>query len=608
MFFLIFSFSIQAKGILDRVISIEIKSAPVHFILSTIEEKGKVQFSYNPNLIDENRIVSLSLVNKTIRYGLELIFENTVQFKEVGNHIVLTPAQDIEDQKARKKTDETYAFTGTVTNARDGKPVHGASVYEVEGHFATFTQPDGSYLLEVPATSVVKTLYIRKEGFSPSVIVLDGTNPNDRLNNVSLVPEAEVVVKLEPSEIEKIDVPLDDKVIPGLLVSDEVFQHGKNLKDIEEKRAFQISLVPALGVGSDLAINSLVINHFSFNILGGYSKGVEGAEIGGIFNLVKEDVVGGQLGGIANLVGGDIIGAQVGGISNLVQGSVKGAQVSGISSILKRDLIGAQVSGINSVIRGGFYGVQFSGICNFVHHKSVGLQVGGIYNMTRDSILGGQIGGISNVSGGVSFFQIGGISNYAGTNNGVQIGGIFNHARQNNGLQVGLINTSRNSKGISLGLINFVKEGYHKTEISANEYFPVNLTFKSGIKRFYNTYDFSVRFGDVKTYAAGLGFGSYFDLHSKWSLSLDLGGQLAVKSNISKFRFDQLYKATLTLDFHAAKWITFFAGPSLNINVIQFTDDNGAYTSDIHVNPIYDHSFTAGRTLLWLGGQVGIRL
>ncbi len=61
-----------------------------------------------------------------------------------------------------------------------------------------------------------------------------------------------------------------------------------NLRKFFVVRPYQVSVIP--GVSTNGALNSQVINNFSFNILGGYSGGTNGFELGGLFNIDKKDV------------------------------------------------------------------------------------------------------------------------------------------------------------------------------------------------------------------------------------------------------------------------------------------------------------------------------
>src|SRR5690606_16906369 len=137
------------------------------------------------------------------------------------------------------------------------------------------------------------------------VLVVSGNESEVVVINVALEPINDDVSPVEYTEIRKLESSIEDRVISGALVSDATFIHGENLTEIDETRWAQISLVPSVSIGSNLSTNALINNHFSLNVLAGYSKGVRGVEIGSIANFVKEDVVGAQIGGVVNLNGGD---------------------------------------------------------------------------------------------------------------------------------------------------------------------------------------------------------------------------------------------------------------------------------------------------------------
>lgn len=593
---------LSKSGILDYAISIEIKSTPVKLILKKIEEIGGVKFSYNPELIDENRLVSLNIKNRSIRYGLSLIFDGSVRFKEVGEHIVLLKNEDKDEIKAREKQDAYYVFSGRITDELTGLPIYGASVYDVDSRYAVLTDKKGNYTLSILMSESIRSLYFSRKGYKREVIVIDTKSESALVNNIILSPTNIDIEKINGNEITEIPIGIEDKALSGVLVSYETYQHGENLPEINETRIAQISLIPSVSFGSNLSTNGLIINKFSLNVLAGYSKGVDGFEIGGLANMVNGDVKGCQIGGITNLVAGNTNGFQLAGIANLSQGNVKGVQVSGISSIVKGDMDGVQVSGIASVVRGGFDGVQVSGISNLVFEKSYGVQIAGIYNQVIDTLVGSQISGIGNSAlKGNTLNQVSGIFNLTNINSGTQFSGIYNHANENNGLQIGLINTSVRSTGIAIGLINFVKEGYRGYEISTNESFQSNIVIKSGVKRLYNTYSFGNQIGKDNLMTAGLGMGTYFDLSKRIMLSVDG----SFNSTFTKNNYNSFFtKLSLTIDFKILKWLVLYAGPSLNSDFSL----NGGEAIDFSYKPFSEKDLPNGFIRHWGGAQIGIRL
>lgn len=627
-------------GILDRIITVDIKNTPVKIILQTIEDRAAVKFSYNPDFIDENKIVSISIQQKTIGYGLSLIFNKTVRFKEVGDHIVLLKNEDLLEMKERKRSNSLINFTGIVRNLRTNKPISNASIYDVDSRLAAVSNQNGEYSITIPVAETMRSLYIRKSGFKEFVAVVDVKDKENIILNVNLEPEVEIVEKIDLPSIEPIYQPIDDRILTKTITPIDVQTHNQNLGLIKEGRIAQISLIPSIGIGSNLSTNGLMTNNFSLNVLAGYASGVNGVEIGGLVNLIKSEVRGVQIAGISNFVGDSVVGVQVAGITNVVGGHINGGQIAGIAnfnggeltgyqvggianfnhqnangvqvagifSSTKGFLDGLQISGICSAARGGFNGVQLAGIANLADSTIQGFQLAGVHNVSFGNFSGGQVAGISNsITRGESRIQVAGIGNKTDVNAGLQVSGIFNFAKQNKGVQISLINTSLEGNGISIGLFNFVKNGYHKTELSYNETFPLNLTFKTGVRKFYNTYHLGLRFGQNALYSAGLGFGSNLIIKNKFSFSADLSAQMVIDNDFKNFNFSQLFKASTTLDFQVAKWMTLFIGPSFNVNLIQLLDSEGGYSSEIGFNPFYDQTFSNGRVKMWIGGQIGVR-
>ena len=83
--------------------------------------------------------------------------------------------------------------------------------------------------------------------------------------------------------------------------------------------------------------------------------------------------------------------------------------------------------------------------------------------------------------------QIAAMTNFATAKlSGSQISAFYNHGRNVRGTQIGLFNYADTLGGVPIGLISFVKTGYHKLEISADEIFHANLAFRTGVSKFYN--------------------------------------------------------------------------------------------------------------------------
>src|SRR5688572_12908168 len=119
-----------ATRILTRKITIDAQHQPLGKVLRLIEEKAYFRFSYNSTIIDEKKNVSLTLINQPVSQALDLLFKDTIRYKEAGNHLILLKNDVVTEEKTKSKT--TFYFTGKITDAKSGKPIAGASIYDVD--------------------------------------------------------------------------------------------------------------------------------------------------------------------------------------------------------------------------------------------------------------------------------------------------------------------------------------------------------------------------------------------------------------------------------------------------------------------------------------------
>ena len=261
-------------------------------------------------------------------------------------------------------------------------------------------------------------------------------------------------------------------------------------------------------------MSSQVVNAFSFNILGGYSAGVQGFESAGLFNLTKTDVNAGfQLAGLLNQVGGDVSGMQTAGLLNLVHGNFNGFQLGGLVNQVKQKFNGVQISGIYNKTNENFNGLQLTGIFNGVKKDIVGTQLSGISNTVNGSSSGVQLTGIVNKIRGKEA-------------KGVQIAGITNISQNFKGLQLGIVNIADSISGVGIGLVNIYKNGYKKFSLYTNELLSQQLSFRSGSHKLYSVLEIGTNWKNQENriYNLGFGFGHDFILSSKMLLNTELQG------------------------------------------------------------------------------------
>ena len=87
-----------------------------------------------------------------------------------------------------------------------------------------------------------------------------------------------------------------------LLISSRQKLQSLNLGQFFTDRPFQASVIP--GVSTQGKLSGQVVHHLSLNLFGGYTGGVNGLEVGGLFNINQKHVQYAQFAGLFNVVGG----------------------------------------------------------------------------------------------------------------------------------------------------------------------------------------------------------------------------------------------------------------------------------------------------------------
>lgn len=317
------------------------------------------------------------------------------------------------------------------------------------------------------------------------------------------------------------------------------------------------------------------MNKGSLNLFGGYTAGVDGVEIGGIFNVTKKNVKKVQVAGMLNVVGGSVTGVQAGGLANVVLDSTYGIQAAGLAN----------------TVRKAVHGVQAAGIVNASLDKLDGVQAAGIVNLVVKSVRGTQIAGIANINGG--------------SLKGSQIAGILNYSKNMRGMQIGLVNVADTSSGVGFGLLNLVRRGYHKVSISTNEVLNTNISIKTGNAKLYTMLIGGINVSNSeKVYSAGIGWGHDFIFNHRLSLAAELSSQFLYLGKPVNNHY--LNKAQTHLQFKATKFITLFVGPSYSVYYSKAIGIAGeGYKTDIA--PGYSRSFSEN-VRGWIGWNAGLTL
>lgn len=524
----------QAEN-LSRRVTLKLKHQKIAEVLNQISTSGKFYFSYPGNLFNTDSLVTISVQNMPVRTVLDQLFRGKVDYKENGAHVILRLANlhlTIEPENITT-AERLYLISGYVIDTQTGSRIRQASVYEKRLLQSALTDNDGYFKLRFKGDYNEVILTASKEAYRDTTLIF--------LSNINIKPEGyEDTTSGRKTRVSNL---VENMGIGRFFVSSKQRLQSLNIAGFLANSPFQASLTP--GLSSHGMMSSQVINKASYNILGGYSAGLNGVEMAGLFNMDKTDVSFFQVAGLFNIVGGSVKGLQVAGAVNSVIGNIEAMQVAGIS--------------------------------NYVRGNANGLQIAGAANMT------------------------------GGTIKGVQIAGLFNYAKTVKGVQIGLVNVADSSSGYSIGLLNLVKKnGYHKISLSGNELINLNLSVKTGTQKLYSILMVGQNLSDTaKVTALGLGFGHEIVMNKKLSLGVEYTSQLIAAGKWSNT--SGLNKLQVNLQFKIADGLAVFGGPSYSLYVTDYPQGSGIKGFKQQVPPSYAHQFNK-TTSGWLGWNIGITL
>ncbi len=366
----------RAQPVLDRKINLDITQQPLLKIFQQMEKAGTFVFSYNTDLIPTDSIVSIKATGITVAETLEMLFHRKYEFAENKNFLVITaPLRSLKIITTDVTSDQqNYSIGGLVVDEASGERLMNVSVYEKQLLVAAMTDEHGYFKLKFKTgSSRALTVTASKLEYKDATVnFLQSVSITDRIRSAQYTKAAENSKGIEKEGLGRFLIGARQKI------------QNLNIPDFFANRPFQISLTP--GLSTHGLMSAQVVNKFSVNLAGGYTAGVRGFEIGGIFNINKFDSEYFQFAGIFNLVGGTVKGVQMAGVSNKSLNDVKGVQLAGY---------------INKV-EGVVYGVQAATLNNETR-KLKGLQIG-LVNVA-DSSFGASIGLVNIFKNG--FYKIG---------------------------------------------------------------------------------------------------------------------------------------------------------------------------------------------------------
>ena len=653
----------EAQTPLNRIVTLEVNRQQLAHVLEILSNKANFYFSYNSNIIRKDSLVTFNVQSRSVGYILNALFNEGYEFKESGNYIIIRrrPIQVPLVTTQSVSEESLYYVSGYILDDQTGDRVVNASVFEKDQLAYAQTNTDGFFKLKLKSRYKQASITVSKQYYEDTTITVRPKYnqqlsitimPVEISDQTTIIgpytfqaPDSIVMAVHGPDSTHwlytyrKTDSVMVEKTSMGKFLLSTMQQiQTLNLRKFFTVRPYQVSFVP--GMSSNGKLNSQVVNNFSFNILGGYSGGVNGFELGGLFNIDKKDVRFVQIGGLLNIDGASFTGVQIGGIHNTVLDSVNGFQVGGIGNFVKRNVNGWQIGGIYNHTGGSFKGAQLSGFANFVGKAFTGMQGSGNYNVAANAFTGAQIAGWGNFSRGytvgaqlagnvnvnwkdmkgaqvsglfnlngrhIQGAQVSGLGNVnGGTLNGIQLSSLFNYTKKLKGVQIGLVNIADTSDGYSIGLINIVFKGYHKLSLYTNDALPFNGAFKTGNSKLYSILLASVSVGYGtdsldKAWGFGYGIGREFPIAKKWAFNTEITSQHIYLGDWDHLNL--LNRLSFHAHFKLGKYVSLFAGPAFSLYYSDQEVKHDGFKTDIAPS---GHFKFGDKMKGWFGFNAGI--
>ncbi len=227
------------------------------------------------------------------------------------------------------------------------------------------------------------------------------------------------------------------------------------------------------------------------------------------------------------------------------------------------------------------------------NHK---LSIAGLFASTYQLHRGVQLSGLANIG--------------HGRVQGAQVAGLYNRADTLSGLQLGLINrVDTVEKGLPIGLISFVKTGYHVIELSFDETFRLNAAMLFGLRKFHSilALGYGHRNEGLQAWYIGYGIGTAPRLGESLSLTMQLSSMWLDNANAPSFNL--LNRFVLGLEYMLGDHFGIQGGVQFNGMIYETATSFPAYVMPQRQEPLYREPIGNGYTLqIYPGARLALRV
>jgi TonB-linked SusC/RagA family outer membrane protein len=162
----------RGQEVLDRTVSVSVENAKVKDVLTEIQDKAGINFTYRSRVLKGIKNVTLTVTDEKVSVLLDKIFESLVNYEAVGKQVVLTAREEeVEDDYTPSEVFPAFQVSGVVTD-ETGAPIPGVNIIEKGTSNGTTSDNVGKYTVLVGSeTSVLVFSFI---GFTTQEVPVGG--------------------------------------------------------------------------------------------------------------------------------------------------------------------------------------------------------------------------------------------------------------------------------------------------------------------------------------------------------------------------------------------------------------------------------------------------
>ncbi len=192
--------TLAQNNILRKPISISLKKVTVNEALLQISKKINYYFTFDQKTFDENKIISITVKNETLKTCLDRILNNPeLYYTVIDNHIIINKKDLIAltEVLANDTSIKIIKLQGIIIDEENGQGLAYATVGVQNYDIGTITNAQGVFILKVPKRLINENICVSYIGYLNTCIPIEklyGENVNIVLQR-SYISVQEVIIR-----------------------------------------------------------------------------------------------------------------------------------------------------------------------------------------------------------------------------------------------------------------------------------------------------------------------------------------------------------------------------------------------------------------------------